>query len=75
MERLRREEEAAVSAARENEQSGQTVRCLEQELAEKLEEVQALQVRGCGITASYSMCTVGAGQTICNGSFRYDINI
>lgn len=46
MERLRREEEA-VSAAREKEQFGQTVRSLEQELSEKLVEMQTLQVRGC----------------------------
>lgn len=43
MERLRREEEA-VSAAREKEQLGQTVCSLEQELSEKLDEVQTLQV-------------------------------
>lgn len=59
---MRREEAAAVSAARENEQLGQTVRCLEQELVEKLEEVQTLQVRSCGIRASYVYC--------CNGFFR-----
>lgn len=45
MERLRREEEVA-SASRQKEQLGQTVRGLEQELAEKLDEVQTLQVRG-----------------------------
>lgn len=45
MERLRREEEAAA-AAREKEQLGQRVRGLEQELAEKQDEVQAVQVRG-----------------------------
>lgn len=44
MEKLRREEEAA-SAAREREQLGQTVCSLEQELAEKQDEVQTVQVR------------------------------
>lgn len=46
MERLRREEEEAVSAAREKEQLGQTVRSLEQELAKKQDEEQTVQVRG-----------------------------
>lgn len=50
MERLRREEEAA-SAAREKEQLGQTAQSLEQELAEKQDEVQTVQVRGCWIIA------------------------
>lgn len=48
MERLRREEDAA-SAAREKEQLGQIVRGLEQELAEKQDECQAVQVRGCWV--------------------------
>ena len=46
MERLRWEEEA-VSAAREKEQLEQTVCGLKQELAEKQDEVQTVQVRGC----------------------------
>lgn len=46
MERLRREE-AEAAAAREKGQSGRTVRCLEQELAEKQAELQTVQVRGC----------------------------
>lgn len=50
MARLRREEEAA-SAAREREQLEQTVRSLEQELAAKQEEAQAVQVRGCWMIA------------------------
>jgi len=46
MERLRREEgEAAAAAAGDREQLGRTVRCLEQELAEKQSELQAVQVR------------------------------
>lgn len=48
VERLRREEDAA-SAAREKEQLGQIVRGLEQELAEKQDECQAVQVRGCWV--------------------------
>lgn len=45
MERLRREEEGAASAGREREQLGQTVRSLEQELAEKQDELLTAQVR------------------------------
>lgn len=58
MEKLRREEEAA-SAAREKEQLGQTVRSLEQELAEKQDEVQTVQVRGC-----FTKARDGAGVTM-----------
>lgn len=45
LERLRREEEAAL-AGREKEQLGQMVQSLEQELSEQQAEVQTLQVRG-----------------------------
>ncbi len=58
MEKLRREEEA-VSAAREKEQLGQTVRSLEQELAEKQDEVQTVQVRDC-----FTKARDGAGVTM-----------
>lgn len=43
MERLRKEEEA-TSAAKEKERLGQMVQSLEQELADKLNEQQTLQV-------------------------------
>ncbi|TNN74181.1 putative ciliary rootlet coiled-coil protein 2 [Liparis tanakae] len=45
MERLRREEGEAAAAARDREQSGRTVRCLEQELAAKQSELQAVQAQ------------------------------
>ena len=45
LQRLRREEEVAL-AAQERQQLGDSVRSLEQELAERQAEVQALQVRG-----------------------------
>lgn len=45
MEKLRMEEEEAV-AARQIEQSGQIIHSLEQEVAERQDEVQTLQVRG-----------------------------
>ncbi|XP_032382850.1 rootletin [Etheostoma spectabile] len=45
MERLRREEEEAVSAAREKEQLEQTVCSLQQELAKKQDEEQAVQAK------------------------------
>lgn len=44
MEKLRMEE-GAVSAARQNEQLGQLIHNLEQELAERQDKVQILQVR------------------------------